>query len=96
MKTFKQHMTEANEVHPELAKHGLDHDAVKKFVHMQKSELDNSGLESRGEKMKATRAKNAFFNHLDKIHKGDEKAIRVAHHKISTHYDAHGEKGMYK
>jgi hypothetical protein len=95
MRSFKDYITEATEVHPELAQHGIDHESVKKFIHMRKSELDGSGLETRGEKMKATRAKTAFFNHL-KSKFPDEQKMRVAHSKIADRYDYHGEKGMYK
>lgn len=96
MITFKEYMSEATEVHPELTQHGIDHTTVKKFVHMQKSQLDGSGLETRGEKMKASRAKNAFFNHLkDKF--PDESKMRSAYNKISDRCDDHGgEKGLYK
>lgn len=97
MKTFKQHLNESTaEVHPELSQHGVDHTMIKKFIHMQKSELDNSGLETRGEKMKATKSKNAFFNHL--IAKlPDESKMKNAYVKISNRYDFHGgEKGLYK
>lgn len=96
MITFKSYISESVKVHPELAAHGIDTEAVKKYLHMRKTELDDSGLESRGEKMKHSRAKNSFFNHLYKIHRGDEKKVAMSYHKISTMHDTHGEKSLYE
>jgi len=96
MKTLKQYINESKVVHPELAKVGIDHNAIKKFLHMNKTELDGSGLETRGEKMKHSRAKNNFFKHLYKIHNNDDKKVAVAYSKLSNMYDRHGEKSLYE
>lgn len=96
MITFKGYISESFKVHPELAAHGIDTEAVKKYLRMRKTELDDSGLESRGEKMKHTRAKNSFFNHLYKIHNGDENKVKMSYHKISMTHDTHGEKSLYE
>lgn len=58
----------------------------KRYAHMRKSELDGSGLESRGEKMKYSRAANAYGKLLFQLHP-DEAEQRKVHHDISIKYD---------
>ena len=76
MKTFKQHLDESPE------------ELQRRYAHMRKSELDGSGLETRGEKMKYTRAKNSFFSLLNKMHP-DETKQKVEYARIADKHDGH-------
>lgn len=84
MKTFKEFLGE--NLHPSLHGH-TDAEGVKKYQHWKNSKLDGSGLESRGEKMKHTRAKNAFWNHLNKFHSNDDDKVKRAYIAIDKHFE---------
>lgn len=75
MISFKEFINESS--HAELEK---------RYAHMRKSELDGSGLESRGEKMRYSRAANAYGKLLHQLHP-DEAEQRKVHHAISVKYD---------
>lgn len=75
MITFKEYLYESSEQELE-----------RRYSAMRKAELDGSGLESRGEKMKYSKAKNAFFNLLNRVYP-EETSQRVAYNKIATKYD---------
>lgn len=52
-------------VHGDLLGLGVTDEIVKLFRHLRNTELDGSGLETRGEKAANTRARNAYFKALE-------------------------------
>lgn len=88
MISFKQYLEEAK-VHPDLASHGITHEHIKKFMALQKADAvlgnDPYGA-TKGQRIAHGRARNKFWN--------DESLTNAQRHKIYSHYDKHGAKGM--
>lgn len=86
MISFKEYIQEAS-VHPDLAAHGITATHVKNFLDLQKKNLggDPYGA-TKGQKTAYGRARNKFYN--------DESLTNVMRHKMHSHYDTHGARGM--
>lgn len=86
MISFKDYLLEAS-VHPDLAAHGITTTHIKNFLDLQKKDLGSDPYSAtKGQKIAYGRARNKFYN--------DDSLTNVMRHKIHSHYDTHGVKGM--
>jgi hypothetical protein len=75
MITFKEYIAES-----------VEQELERRYAYMRKSELDGSGLETRGEKVKYSRAKTAFFKLLMQTYPEQTK-MNLAYRDIADKYD---------